>query len=61
MYDIAVVGVEDQGLLLALVTVTAAGPPVALLEIGALQHIRHALGRFQRIHIPSHRFAASDA
>ena len=57
---IAVVGVEDQGRLLALATAKATGAVVALLEAGSLDKIRCDLGRFDLGHIPGHHFAAPD-
>jgi len=54
-YGIAVIGMEDQRRLVALVAAKAAGPAVALLETGSLHQISRDVSRLQLGHIPGHQ------
>ena len=57
---IAVVGVQDQGWLVALAAAKGAGAAVALLEASPLHQIRGDLSRLHLGHISGHHFAAPD-
>ena len=59
-HGVAIGGMEDQWLLLALAAAKAVGAVVALLEAGPLHQIRCDLGQFDLGHIPGHHFAAPD-
>ena len=59
-HGIAVIGMEDQWRLVALLTAKAAGAAVALLEAGPLHQISRDLRRLHLSHIPGHHLSAPD-